>query len=133
MAERVEVVRVGAGAKVAGIGKMTAERHSIGTYKAAEIGSWEVGIESRGHKIGRIENAAKFNKDVQVAFEQWAIANGLTPFPGIAAYFRKIAREYVRNGPKYAEILLSVVPPAYRKFWDEYKEMLISGYKTVRS
>jgi len=45
---------------------------------------------------------------------------------------RKVAREYVRLGPKYAEILLSAVPQAYRKFWDQYKDMLISGYKSVR-
>jgi hypothetical protein len=133
MAERVEVIRVGAGARAVQISKMTAERHSIGTYKAVEIGSWEVGIEARSHKLGRMDNAAKLSKDVQVLFEQWAIANGLTPNPNIRALFVKIAKEYVRLGPKYAEILLSAVPPAYRRFWDEYKETLISGYKNVRA
>jgi hypothetical protein len=133
MAERVEVIRVGEGAKLKEIGKKWSERHSIGSYKAVETGAWIVGITSREHKLGRIEQAAKFNKDVQVAFEQWCIANNLTPNPGIAGFFRKIAREYVRHGHKMAEILLNAVPPAYRRFWDEYKEMLISGYKSIRT
>jgi hypothetical protein len=132
MAERVEVIRISE-AKVKEVGKKWSERHSIGLYKAVEINSWLVGIEARGHKLGRIEQAAKFNKDVQVVYEQWCIANNLTPNPGIIGFFRKIAREYVRHGPKMAEILLSAVPPAYRRFWDEYKEMLISGYKSIRS
>jgi hypothetical protein len=132
MAERVEVVKIGAGTKAVEIGKMTAEKYSIGTYKASEIDSWSVGIEAREHKLGRIENAAKFNKDVEVAFEQWCRERGLTINPGIAGLFRKIARVYVRNGPKHAEILLGAVPPAYRGFWDQYKEMLISGYSSVR-
>ena len=132
MAERIEVVRVGAGARAAEIGRMTAEKHSLGTYKAAEIGSWEVGITTREHKLGRIEQAAKWNKDVEVAFEQWCKERGLTINPGIAALFRKIARIYVRNGPKHAEIVLDAVPPAYRGFWDQFKEMLISGYTSVR-
>jgi hypothetical protein len=133
MAERVEVIRVGAGARAVQISKMTAERHSIGTYKAVEIGSWEVGIKAREHKLGRMDNAAKLSKDVQVLFEQWAIANNLTPHPNIRALFVKIAKEYVRLGPKYAEILLNAVPSAYRRFWDEYKETLISEYKNVRA
>jgi hypothetical protein len=132
MAERVEVVRVGAGAKAVEIGKMTAEKHSIGTYKASEVGSWEVGITTREHKLGRIDQAAKWNKEVEVAFEQWCKERNLTVNPGIVGLFRKIARIYVRNGPKHAEILLDVVPPAYRGFWDQYKEMLISGYTSVR-
>jgi len=132
MAERVEVVRVGAGGRAVEIGKMTAERHSIGTYKAVEIGSWEAGIVARENKLGRMEQAAKWNKEVYDEFSQWAIRHGLSPNPGIAAVFREIAREYVRNGPKFAEILLNVIPPAYRGFWDEYKDMLISGYKNVR-
>jgi len=132
MAERVEVIRVGEGAKPRQIGKKWSDKHTVGTYKAVEINSWLVGIEARGHKLGRIEQAAKFNKDVQIVYDQWCIANNLTPNPGIIAYMRKVAREYVRLGPKFAEILLSAVPPAYRKFWDEHKEMLISGYKSVR-
>jgi hypothetical protein len=132
MAERVEVVKIGAGTKAVEIGKMTAERHAIGTYKAVEIGSWEVGIITREHKLSRMEQAAKWNKEVSDAFRQWAIENGLTPIPGLAGVFREIAREYVRNGPKAAEILLNAVPPAYRRFWDQYKEMLISGYKSIR-
>jgi hypothetical protein len=132
MAERAEVIRIGGGAKAVEIGKMTAEKHSIGIYKASEIGSWGVGITAREHKLGRIEQAAKWNKDVEVAFEQWCKERGLTVNPGIAALFRKIARIYVRNGPKHAEIVLDAVPPAYRGFWNEYKEMLISGYTSVR-
>jgi hypothetical protein len=132
MAERVEAIRVGTGARAVEIGRMTAEKHSIGTYKASEIGSWEAGITAREHKLGRIDQAAKWNKDVEVAFEQWCKEKGLTINPGIAALFRKIARVYVRNGPKHADILIDAVPPAYRGFWDAYKEMLISGYTSVR-
>jgi hypothetical protein len=132
MAERVEVIRVGAGAKAVEIGRMTAEKHSIGTYKASEIDSWSVGIAAREHKLSRIDQAAKWNKDVEVAFEQWCREKGLTVNPGIAGLFRKIARVYMRNGPKHAEILLGIVPAAYRGFWDQYKEMLISGYSSVR-
>jgi len=133
MSERVEVVRVGAGGRAVQIGKMTAERHSIGTYKSVEIGSWGVGIEAREYKLGRIESAAEWNRKVHAVFTQWCIDHGLTPNHGVAAVIREIAREYVRNGPKHAEILLNVIPPAYRRFWDEYKEMLISGYKSIRS
>jgi len=132
MSERVEVIRVGGGAKMREIGKKWSDKHTIGVYKAVETNSWLVGIESRGHKLGRIEQAAKFNKDVQVAYEQWCFENNLTPNPGILGYMRKVAKEYVRLGPKYAEILLSAVPQAYRKFWDQHKDMLISGYKSVR-
>jgi hypothetical protein len=132
MAERVEVIRVGEGARMRQIGKKWSDKHTVGVYKAVETNSWLVGIESRGHKLGRIEKAAEFNKNVQVVYEQWCIANNLVPNPGPLAFLRKVAREYVRNGPKMAEILLSAVPPAYRRFWDEYKDMLINGYKSIR-
>jgi hypothetical protein len=133
MAERVEVIRVGEGAKVRQIGKKWSDKHTVGVYKAVEINSWQVSIEARGHKLGRIEQAAEFNRNVQVAFEQWCIANNLTPNPGVVAFIRSIAKAYVRKGPKFAEILLSAVPAAYRRFWDEHKEMLISGYKSIRT
>jgi hypothetical protein len=133
MAERVEVIRVGEGARMKQIGKKWSDKHTVGTYKAVETNSWLVGIESREHKLGRIERATEFNKLVQVTFEQWCVANNLTPNSGIVAFLRKVAREYVRNGPKMAELLLSAVPPAYRRFWDEHKETLISGYKNIRT
>jgi hypothetical protein len=133
MAERVEVIRVGEGAKMREVGKKWSERHSIGSYKAVEINSWLVGIETRESKLGRIENAADFNRAFSAKFRQWCIDNGLTPNEGVGGFIKKIVREYVRNGPKHAEILLSVVPAAYRRFWDENKEILISMYKNVRS
>jgi hypothetical protein len=132
MAERVEVIRVGEGARMREVGKKWSDKHTVGVYKAVEINSWLVGIESRGHKLGRIEQAAKYNKDVQIVYEQWCIENNLTPNPGPIALMRKIAKEYVRLGPKFAEILLDAVPPAYRRFWDQHKDMLISGYKSIR-
>jgi len=132
MAERVEVIRVGEGAKTREVGKKWSERHSIGSYKAVEINSWLVGIEAREYKVGRIDKAAEFNREFSAKFRQWCIDNGLTPNEGVRGFLAKVVREYVRNGPKHAEILLSVVPPAYRRFWDENKETLISMYKNVR-
>jgi len=132
MAERVEVIRVGEGAKTREVGKKWSERHSIGSYKAVEINSWLVGIEAREYKVGRIDKAAEFNREFSAKFRQWCIVNGLTPNESLRGFFAKIVREYVRNGPKHAEILLSAVPVAYRRFWDENKEMLISMYMNVR-
>ena len=132
MAERVEVIRVGEGAKMREVGKKWSERHSVGSYKAVEINSWLVGIEAREYKLGRIEKATEFNRAFSAKFRQWCVDNGLTPNEGVGGFIRKIVREYVRNGPKQAEILLSAVPAAYRRFWDENKETLISMYKNVR-
>ena len=132
MAERVEVIRVGEGAKTREVGKKWSERHSIGSYKAVEINSWLVGIEAREYKVGRIDKAAEFNREFSAKFRQWCIDNGLTPNEGVRGFLAKVVREYVRNGSKHAEILLSVVPPAYRRFWDENKEVLVSMYRNVR-
>jgi len=132
MAERVEVIRVGEGAKMREIGKKWSERHSIGSYKAVEINSWLVGIEAREPKLGRIDKAAEFSREFSAMFRQWCIDNGLTPNEGVRGFLAKIVREYVRNGPKSAEILLTALPAAYRPFWDKYKETLISMYRNVR-
>jgi len=132
MAERVEVIKISEGAKMREVGKKWSERHSVGSYKAVEINSWLVGIEAREPKLGRIDKAAEFNRQFSAKFRQWCIDNGLTPNEGVRGYLAKIVREYVRNGPKHAEILLSVVPPAYRRFWDENKETLINMYRSIR-
>jgi hypothetical protein len=132
VAERVEVIRVPVGARAVEIARMSAERHTIGTYKASEIGSWGVGITAREHRLARIEKAASWNKEIQVKFEEWCRSRGLTVNPGIAGLYRKIARVAVRLGMKHADILLDAVPQAYRGFWDELKEVLITGYANVR-
>jgi len=131
VAERVEVIRV-PGTRAVEIARMSAEKHTTGIYRASETGSWEVGITAREHKLARIDRAAAWNKEVQVKFEEWCRARGLSINTGIAGLFRKIARTAVRLGTKHAEILLDAVPPAYRGFWNELKEMLISGYAGIR-
>jgi len=133
MAERVEVVRIGEGARMREIAKKSPEKHSIGVYKAAEIGSWEVGILSREAKLEKIEKAAKFNKEITEMFVQWCIENGLTINYSVAGMFRRAAALMAKFGEKHADIYVNTaIPEKYRQFWGKAKEILKSKYLAVR-
>jgi hypothetical protein len=133
MAERVEVIRVGEGVRVREISKRSPEKHSIGVYKATQIGSWEVGILSREAKLEKIEKAAKFNKEITEMFVQWCIEQGLTINYSVAAMFRRAAALMVKFGEKHADLYVNTaIPPKYRPFWNVAKETLKSKYVNVR-
>jgi len=114
------------------IGKATAEKHSIGMYKASEVKSWIVGIQAREHKLGRIDEAAKWNKALADDFVSWCISRGLTPNHGILGVIRRAAKIAARLGEEHAKYLINVLPPQYAAYWNEKKNQLISGYKAVR-
>jgi hypothetical protein len=133
MAERVEVIRVGEGTRAREIGKKSPEKHSVGVYKAVQIGSWEVGIFSREAKLEKIEKATKFNKEVTELFEKWCIENGLTVNYAVAGMFRRAAALLFKFGEKHADIYVNTaIPPKYRPFWNVAKEILKSKYLAVR-
>ena len=133
MAERVEVVRIGEGARVREVAKKSPEKHSIGVYKAVEIGSWEVGIFSREAKLEKIEKAAKFNKEITEMFVQWCIENGLTINYSVAGMYRRAAALMVKFGEKHADIYVNTaIPPKYRPFWSVAKEIIKNKYLSVR-
>jgi len=133
MAERVEVIRVGEGVKMREIAKKSPEKHSIGVYKATQIGSWEVGIFSREGKLDKIEKAAKFNKEITEMFERWCVENGLTINYSIAGMFRRAAALMAKFGEKHGALYVNTaIPPKYRPFWNVAKEILKSKYFSVR-
>jgi hypothetical protein len=133
MAERVEVIRVGEGAKAREIAKKSPEKYSIGVYKAVQTNAWEVGILAREAKLEKIEKAAKFNKEVTEMFEQWCIEQGLTVNYNVAGMYRRAAALMVKFGEKHAEVYVNTaIPPKYRPFWSIAKEMLKSKYVAVR-
>ena len=131
MAERVIRLPEARGVTVA-INRASAEKHTIGSRVAYEVNSWTVGILAREHKLSRVEKSAEWNREVAAMFEAWCNARGLTVNHGVLGLIRKAARTAARLGEKHAAPLLNAVPSAYRPFWDENKDKLISGYKSVR-
>jgi len=132
MAERVIRLPEARGAAVA-VSKMSAEMHAIGSRVAVDANSWLIGIQARESKLARVERAADWNREVAAMFEAWCIGRGLTVNHGVLGLIRKAARTAARLGEKHAVPLISAVPPAYRPFWNEHKDRLISGYKSVRA
>jgi hypothetical protein len=134
MAEKVEVIKVSeGGTRFREIARKSPEMHAIGVYKAVQIGSWEVGINTRDENIQKIDKAAKFNKDINAAFEEYCERNKLSKDYTVGAMFRRAAALYVKFGEKHAELYVqSAIPPKYRPFWNEMKEMLKSKYLEVR-
>jgi hypothetical protein len=133
MAERVEVIRVGEGARLKEIARKSPEKHSIGVYKAVQTGAWEVGILSRESKLERVERAAKFNKEVTEMFVQWCIDQNLTINYSIAGMYRRAAALLIKFGERHADLYVNTaIPPRYRPFWGTAKEILKSKYRSVR-
>jgi len=131
MSERVIRIPEARGTAVA-ITRASAEMHTIGSRVASEVNSWLTGIQAREYKLARIDRSAEWNREIAATFEAWCLQNGLTINHGILGLLRKAARTAARLGEKHVAPLINAVPPAYRKFWDEHKDKLISGYKSVR-
>ena len=131
MAERVIRLPEARGT-VAAVAKMSAEKHTIGSRVAVDTNAWITGILAREHKLARIDRSAEWNREVATMFEAWCHARGLTVNHGVLGVLRKAARVAARMGEKHAMPLINAIPSAYRPFWDENKDRLISGYKSVR-
>jgi hypothetical protein len=133
MAEKVDVIRVGEGARLKEIAKKSPEKYAIGVYKAINTNSWEVGILAREAKLEKIEKAAKFNKEVTEMFVQWCIENNLTVNYTVAGMYRRAAALLIKFGERHADLYVnSAIPPKYRPFWATAKEILKSKYRAVR-
>jgi len=130
-----EVIRVRAAERSAArvFGMATPEAYSRGVYKASDIDALTTGIIAREHELVRVKNAAEWNKAVATAFEAWCRDKGLTINHGVLGVIREVARIANRLGVKHADDLVATAVSApYQGFWNEYKEMLISGYREVR-
>ena len=130
MAERV--IRLPEARGAVAITRASAEMHTVGSRVSYEANSWITGILAREHKLARVEKSAEWNREVAAMFEAWCNARGLTVNHGVLGVIRKAARVAARLGEKHAEPLLNAVPSAYRQFWNEYKDRLISGYRSIR-